>query len=142
MSSAEYQNRINYNNTQIDQHYKEIEKLSDQVYDLEILRNKFSALQDRFVQEQERRKSKLTNLISFGQKINIASGYASGMNELLTGAEFRRASGGLSDGKQRITNKIRELNNKIESLRANVRYLQAVNNDLHDQMKYEETEQS
>lgn len=96
--------------------------LEQKIGELQSLRKKYADLQGRFEERQQHRQKNLVGILSCGISNSIANNYHDGMQKLLSGQEFKRAYNGLSEAKQIITNKIRELNSQLDECSSQIRY--------------------
>lgn len=133
MGADSIRHQMQNNERQIIQYQTEIRKLNQKIDELEMLRNKFNNLQNEFSHRQSIRKSKLAGFLSFDKGCSVVRKYYNGMSSLLSGREYGNAYDGLSEGKQRISTKIRELLNEIDNMESKINRLHRSNSSLHSQ---------
>lgn len=127
MSSAQIRATIRANEEGIYEREAIIRKLNEELGELEALRGKFSKLQTDFESRQNQRRSSLSALSVNHFGSSIAPRYYEGMKNLIDGNEFRNADAGLSEAKNRIYRKMRDIENEINEHRARIQYLESRN---------------
>ncbi|WP_027438587.1 DUF5082 family protein [Lachnospira multipara] len=127
MTKIDVQRNINYNQKLIAQYRGDNANLESQIHELECLRSKIKSLQDSFGTRQSARKTKLSTLVSSKLKVKTASIYATEMNKLLTGVEYRKAYNGLSYAQEKVNSEISSIKARIDS---NNEYIRSYNNKL------------
>ncbi len=122
MTANEIRDNIRYNENLIDQFYAEKAEIEKKIEELELLRAKFTTLQDNFGSKQERRKQGLSVFAQTTISNKIVPGYLNGMSALLNGAEFNNAFQGLSTAKGKINGKIQELLQELHDCEGRIEY--------------------
>lgn len=122
MTKAEVQGNIRYNENLVTQYRNNISHLEAQIRELERLRAKFQNLQSTFGNKQSRRKNKLASVFSSKANVKMLTTYASAMNGLLTGSEYKNAYNGLSSVQEKINSQIRSLSREINQNNENLNY--------------------
>lgn len=136
MTKAEVKSNIRYNENLIAQYRNNISQLQSQINELERLRTKFQNLQNAFGSRQSNRKRKLSSVYSAKLNVKMLSVYASVMNGLLSGSEYRNTYNGLSTAQERINSQIRSLNREINDNNSNLSYRQGRANYWRRQLPY------
>lgn len=136
MTKAEVQGNIRYNENLVAQYRNNISQLQSQIHELERLRTKFQTLQNSFGSKQSNRKRKLSSVFSAKVNVKMISTYASAMNGLLTGTEYRNAYNGLSTAQEKINSQIRTISREISDNTANLNYRQGRINYWRNQLQY------
>lgn len=136
MTKAEVQSNIRYNENLVAQYRNNISQLQSQIYELERLRTKFQNLQNAFGSRQSNRKRRLSSVFSAKLNVKMLSAYASAMNGLLSGSEYRNTYNGLSTAQERINSQIRSLNREINDNNSNLSYRQGRANYWRRQLSY------
>lgn len=120
MTSEEIRANIRNCDVILDQFYKEKNVLEQELDELDKLKNKFATLQNDFVNSQKSRLGKMAIYFVKSIQNNIFKKYYEGMNEFLSGREFVKAYDGLSEAKQKISNKMRELLETLDTCENNI----------------------
>lgn len=149
--------RVNDLNAQIDSYNGQINQLDarirglrTQIDELKQLRIKYQGLQNEFADRQAKRWSRFTLNFSRGFHFKFILSYISGMKNLLSGGEYRRAYDGLSAAVNTIAHKIRSIQEeidginkdisskrrRIDSIWGDIRYNQSQINQMNSNLSY------
>lgn len=94
---ADYTRRIAKLTNQRDDLQSELKKVEEEIRELSQLFKKFQKLQDDFNARQLRRKANLVKNFLVRPNVKFIGAYISGMEELLSGGEYRHAYNGVAD---------------------------------------------
>ena len=115
MTSGEIRAKIRYYEGLIDEYNREKLQLEKDLDELDRLKAKVAGLQTSFGDRQALRQQNLAALAAMPQRNRIYPVYCAGMQELLTGQMFNRSYEGLSEARQKVSGKMREVLGKIDN---------------------------
>ena len=84
MNSETIRSNIRYNEDLLDEYSAEKKAITEAITELETLKQKYSTLQDKFGERQEKRKASLLTFSGTTVSNKITSAYYTGMNDMLT----------------------------------------------------------
>ena len=122
MNSGTIRSNIRYNEDLLDEYSAERKAITEAITELEALKQKYSTLQDKFGERQEKRKASLLAFSETAVSNKITSSYYTGMNDMLTDSTFVNSYDGLSAAKQKIDAKIQERQQALDDCEANIAY--------------------
>lgn len=122
MTESQVRANITYNQNILDELYMEKSKIESQLYELDMLRDKVSGLQQRFGEKQQHRQTMLQRFTHSTIQNKILKTYYDGMKGLLSGTEFNSAYEGLSESKCKINGKVEVLQESLGRCVDNIAY--------------------
>ena len=122
MTESRIRSNITYNQNILDELYMEKSKIESQLYELDLLRDKVSGLQQRFGDRQQHRQTMLQRITHSTIQNKILKTYYDGMKVLLSGTEFNSAYEGLSESKCKINREVEVLQESLGRCVDNIAY--------------------
>lgn len=136
MTRSEINENIRYNEDLRDSYRRSVQELNAQIGELSRLKAKISGAQTTFSSRQSARKSKLHTVSAGLMNIKSLKEYVSGMDNLLTGSEYRKAYNGLTTAQERVASKIRSIQSQVDSYEEKIAYRNERISYWQDQLRY------
>lgn len=121
-------------NQEIDNLNRQSNQFENQINELKQLKRKYENLRSSFENKQILRKQKFSNVFSKANTVGFIASYLSGMSDLLSGQEYRRAYNGLSEAVNKIVKKINMIQREKYDIEDEIRrkryYINERENDI------------
>ncbi len=118
---------VNKLNAQLREMSSQKKQLDSQTDELDRLKKKFDNLQRDFAGKQSKRINNFNKNFSQNLNTHFIGSYISGMQNLLSGAEYKKAYNGLSDAGETVLRKLKAKRNESQAVGARIT---AANKDI------------
>ena len=113
---------IRYHENLIRSYKNTINELNGQINELITLKGKLQSYQRDFSARESNRKNRLVNRFGSNMNFRFLSSYISGMRNLISGSEYRKAYNGISSGITRVNTQISQLRGDVKDYNDKIRY--------------------
>lgn len=136
MTRAKVNSNIRYNENLIRSYQKSIQSLNTQIDELNALKRKIQGYQSEFSSRERNRRNRLSNQFTGKFNLRFVISYVTGMLQLFSGSEYRKAYNGLSEAIHRIDRQISCLRNEVNSYNSQIAYRRKRNDYWRRQLRY------